>query len=147
MSQIHQQFGQNFKQTQNNNGLLFQGSDSSLEFRIEEDSDSFALVSVTRSSKKAVRLDDCFKLSSQETSWYGGPQQKYQHWPIDRLNFTDYSYITKEADNCGVAERYWLNSRGIFIYIEPEAPLFLNQVPMESLVYITKFLLKPSYQF
>lgn len=133
MSQIHQQFGQSFKQTRTEKGFLFEGLDSSLEFKIEEDTDSFALLSVTRSSKKAVRLDDCFKLNSQETSWYGGPQQKYQYWPIDRLSFNDYSYITKEADNCGIAERYWLNSRGIFIYVDQEAPLFLNQVSMESL--------------
>lgn len=133
VSQIHQEFGQNFKLTRTEHVLLFDGLDSSLEFRIEEDTNSFALVSITRSSKKAVRLDDCFKLNSQEMSWYGGPQQKYQYWPIDRLNFNDYSYITKEADNCGIAERYWLNSRGIFIYVEPEAPLFLNQVPLESL--------------
>lgn len=133
MSQIHQQFGQNFKLTRNEKGLLFDGLDSSLEFRIEEDTNSFALVSVTRISKKAVRLDDCFKLSSQEISWYGGPQQKSQYWPVDRLTFNDYSYITKEEDNCGVAERYWLNSRGLFIYVEPEAPLFLNQVALESL--------------
>lgn len=133
MSQIHQQFGGNFKQTDITNGIRFEGSDSSLELKIEEDTASFALVSVTRTSTKKVLLDDCFKLNSQEVSWYGGPQQKYQQWPIDRLRLTDYSYITKEADNCGVAERYWLNSRGIFIYVDAEAPLFINQVPQESL--------------
>ncbi|XP_037041892.1 myogenesis-regulating glycosidase-like [Bradysia coprophila] len=133
VSQINQQFGQNFKLTEAANNFLFDGSDSSLQFQIEEDTELYAIVSVTRSSKKAVTMDDCFKLNSQEVSWYGGPQQKYQYWPIDRLNLKDYSYITKEADNCGVAERYWLNSRGIFIYVDAEAPLFLNQAPMESL--------------
>lgn len=133
MSQIYQKFGQSFKATQSDTGYVFEGSDSSLEFRVEEDTSSFALVSVTRSSNKAERLDDCFKLRSQDISWYGGPQQKYQYWPIDRLNFNDYSYITKEADNCGVAERYWLNSQGVFIYVDAEAPLFLNQVASESL--------------
>lgn len=133
VSQIHQKFGQNFKVSRTENGFFFDGSDSSLEIRIEEDTNLFALVSIVRSSKIAEILDDCFKLRSDEVSWYGGPEQTVQYWPIDRLSFKDYSYVTKQADNCGVAERYWLNSRGIFIYVEPEAPLFLNQVPMESL--------------
>lgn len=133
MSQINQQFGTNFKVTDAENKFLFAGSDSSLQFQIDEDTEQYAILSVTRSTSKNVVLDDCFKLNSQEVSWYGGPQQKYQYWPIDRLNLKDYSYITKEADNCGVAERYWLNSRGIFIYVDADAPLFLNQAPMESL--------------
>lgn len=59
--------------------------------------------------------------------WYGGPQQKRQYWPIDRLVFDKYSYVTKEADNCGVAERYWLSSEGIFYYIDKKVPLFVDQ--------------------
>lgn len=133
MSQIKQKFGQNFKFARTDDGFLFAGTDSSLEFQVEEDTNSFALVTILRNSKINETLDDCFKLRSQEISWYGGPEQKYQYWPIDRLSFNDYSYVTKEEDNCGIAERYWLNSRGIFIYVQPEAPLFLNQVPMESL--------------
>ncbi|KAJ6650074.1 Myogenesis-regulating glycosidase [Pseudolycoriella hygida] len=133
VSQIHQQFGENFQLTKTNNGFIFGGSDSSLKIQIEEDTKTFALLSVERSSTKSFILDDCFKLNSQSVSWYGGPQQKYQYWPVDRLRFRDYSYITKEEDNCGVAERYWLNSRGVFIFVQPEAPLFLNQDPSESL--------------
>lgn len=133
MSQIKQEFGQNFKRTRTEHGFLFDGTVSSLEFRIEEDTRSFALISILRTSTINVPLQDCFRLKSSEVSWYGGPQQHRQYWPIDRLSFNDYSYVTKQADNCGVAERYWLNSRGVFIYVEQEAPLFLNQQPMESL--------------
>lgn len=133
MSQINQQFGSTFRVTDTvTNTIEFVGSDSSVKFQLEEDTEQHAIVSVTRSSNVTVVMDDCFKLNS-EVSWYGGPQQKYQYWPIERLNLKDYSYITKEADNCGVAERYWLNSRGIFMYVDAEAPLFLNQAPMESL--------------
>lgn len=60
--------------------------------------------------------------------WYGGPQQKRQYWPIERLVLPDYSYVTKEADNCGIAEPYWLNSEGIFYYFDKKVPLFIDQV-------------------
>lgn len=133
MSKINQQFGQNFKVARSANGIIFDGSDSSLEFQIEEDTNSFAQISIKRSSRIAERMDDCVNLRSQEISWYGGPEQRYQYWPIERLTFDDYSYVTKQVDNCAVAERYWLNSQGVFIYIEKEAPLFLNQIPLESM--------------
>lgn len=71
-------------------------------------------------------------------SWYGGPEQKYQYWPIEKLSFDDYSYVTKEADSCALAERYWLNSRGLFIYVEKEAPLFLTQSANSTMCLITK---------
>lgn len=36
-------------------------------------------------------------------------------------------------DNCAIAERYWLNSKGVFVYVDQEAPLFLNQIASKSL--------------
>lgn len=133
MSQINQKFGQNFKVTTTDDGFIFDGSDSSLQFRIEEDTNTFALISVERTTKSTERSDDCFELKSQEISWYGGPQQRYQYWPVDRLTFDDYSYVTKQVDNCAIAERYWLNSQGIFIYVDAEAPLFLNQIANKTI--------------
>lgn len=69
--------------------------------------------------------------------WFGGPQQKYQYWPIEKLRFNDYSYVTKEADNCAIAERYWLNSDGIFYYISENTPLFINQTARD-LCFVSK---------
>lgn len=66
-------------------------------------------------------------LDTSRISWYGGPQQKQQYWPVEKLRLENYSYLTKEADNCGVAERYWLNSGGSFIYVDVETPLFVSQ--------------------
>lgn len=37
------------------------------------------------------------------------------------------SYLTKEEINKGIAERYWLNSNGVFFYADLETPLFLDQ--------------------
>lgn len=66
-------------------------------------------------------------MNSDRKNWYGGPQQKKQYWPIEKCTFSQYSYVTKEADNCAIAERYWLNSEGIFFYINDAAPLFIDQ--------------------
>lgn len=40
--------------------------------------------------------------------------------------------MTKEADNCGVAEPYWLNSEGIFYYFDKKVPLFVDQNNLEK---------------
>lgn len=68
---------------------------------------------------------DCVRIAG--SNWFGGPQQKYQYWPIQKLRFSEYSFLTKEADNCAVADRYWLNSLGSFIYVDDTAPLFIDQ--------------------
>uniref|UniRef100_A0A1I8MXX3 Glycosyl hydrolase n=1 Tax=Musca domestica TaxID=7370 RepID=A0A1I8MXX3_MUSDO len=70
---------------------------------------------------------DCFDLDVASTHWYGGPEDRYQYYPVERLTFENYSYVTKEDHNAGVAERYWLNSNGVFIFVETETPLFINQ--------------------
>lgn len=70
---------------------------------------------------------DCVDLDMSMTHWYGGPEDRYQYWPVERLTFSNYSYLTKEDHNAGVAERYWLNSKGVFFYVETETPLFITQ--------------------
>lgn len=70
---------------------------------------------------------DCINLNVGNTHWYGGPEDRHQYWPIERQVFTNYSYLTKEDHNAGLAERYWLNSDGKFYYVEDETPLFIEQ--------------------
>lgn len=77
--------------------------------------------------------------------WFGGPQQKYQYWPIEKLRLNDYSYVTKEADNCAIAERYWLNSEGIFYYVSADTPLFINQTARD-LCFVSKLSLPYNIQ-
>lgn len=133
VSRLIQKFGPNFKATRTESGFTFDGYYSFLQIKLEEDTSAFALISVERHTKVVEKMEDCFDLKSQEISWYGGPQQRYQYWPIEKLTFDDYSYVTKQVDNCAIAERYWLNSQGIFIYVDAETPLFLNQVANKSL--------------
>ncbi|XP_049939040.1 myogenesis-regulating glycosidase-like [Schistocerca serialis cubense] len=58
---------------------------------------------------------------------YGGPEQYNQTWLIEDNVYSDYSYVSKEQDNVGVAERYWLFSDGRYVYIPPYVPLFIEQ--------------------
>lgn len=62
-------------------------------------------------------IQDCFELRPNEWSWYGGPSQHFQYWPIEKLRLKDYSYYPKREDHASVAERYWLNSAGAFIFV------------------------------
>ncbi|XP_049791625.1 myogenesis-regulating glycosidase-like [Schistocerca nitens] len=58
---------------------------------------------------------------------YGGLEQYNQKWPIEDNVYSDYSYVSKQQDNVGVAERYWLFSDGRYVYIPQYVPLFIEQ--------------------
>ncbi|XP_063627404.1 myogenesis-regulating glycosidase-like [Cydia splendana] len=101
------------------------------------------ILTITWEAPKGMRLEDCVNLGSRH--WYGGPQQKRQYWPIERLTLVDYSYVTKEADNCGIAEPYWLNSEGIFYYFDKKVPLFVDQNDLEKNAACFVAQVKPPY--
>ncbi|XP_055607370.1 myogenesis-regulating glycosidase [Uranotaenia lowii] len=90
------------------------------------DTAELSLFNVARNSRAKSRVTvDCINLMG--VNWFGGPQQKYQYWPIQKLHYEKYSFLTKEADNCAVADRYWLNALGSFVFVEQETPLFVDQ--------------------
>lgn len=122
-------FGNNITQYYIPNGVILAGNDQLVAITIVQykRSNTFALFRVARKLKASATATDCFNLDSSRVSWYGGPEQRYQHWPVEMDMLRDYSYVTKSTDNCGVAERYWLNSAGSFIYVDATVPLFINQ--------------------
>lgn len=69
---------------------------------------------------------DCYQLADN-TQWFGGPQMRYQHWPIQGMYFEEEPYVTTHPVNIAIAERYWLSSRGIYIYASDQDPLFIDQ--------------------
>lgn len=73
-------------------------------------------------------FQDCFDLDIGETNWYGGPERYVQEWPIEKM-YLDGSnpYVIQKSDNFAVAERYWLNSQGVYIFVEDRTPLFIDQ--------------------
>lgn len=120
-------------------GVLLDGNGPLIEVSVIESRPDFALFRVSRNLTIGTVVTDCLNLESSRLSWYGGPQQKQQYWPIEKLTFRNYSYVTKEADNCGVAERYWLNSAGSFVYVDERTPLFVTQnVDANTLCLVAK---------
>lgn len=109
------------------NGFMLQNvGGEEIEITKDIDQSDFSLLTVARNSRqKSQMVVDCVKIAG--ANWYGGPQQKYQYWPIQKLRFDEYSYLSKEADNCAVVDRYWLNSLGSFVYVDNKAPLFVDQ--------------------
>uniref|UniRef100_A0A182PF15 Uncharacterized protein n=1 Tax=Anopheles epiroticus TaxID=199890 RepID=A0A182PF15_9DIPT len=97
-----------------------------LELAREVDETNYAQIAVIRTAvPNSVTHVDCANLLG--TNWYGGPQQKYQYWPVQKLRFNRYSMLSKEADNSAVGDRYWLNGLGSYLYVDPWAPLFVDQ--------------------
>lgn len=108
------------------NGFKLTNSNGeAIEFTKTIDQNEFSQLKIARATRTRSQVVDCVRMSG--SNWFGGPQQKYQYWPIQKLRFDEYSFLTKEADNCAVADRYWLNSIGSFIYVDEEAPLFIDQ--------------------
>lgn len=74
----------------------------------------------------AGELVDCFQLTDG-TQWFGGPQLRYQHWPIQNMYYEEEPYLPTHPKNMAITERYWLSGTGIYIYVDEKSPLFLDQ--------------------
>lgn len=103
-------------------------SGDEISFTIEVDSANFQSVYVKRKFNRTRSIVDCVDLkTSDKVNWYGGPEQMDQRYPIQKFEFNDYAYITKELESAAIMERYWLSSAGFFILIDYQAPLFIDQ--------------------
>ena len=91
--------------------------------RIIAQTESCVHLSSTATSQSEI-LEDCYNLG--DAHWYGGPEQRHQYWPIEKTKFADYSYVPKEQDYQSIAERYWLSSEGVYIFVEEGVPLFID---------------------
>lgn len=88
---------------------------------------NYEIIVITR---VAADLDaefiDCFQFT-EGTQWFGGPQHRYQHWPIQHMYYEEEPYLPTHTTNMALSERYWLSSNGISIYVNETNPLFLDQ--------------------
>ncbi|XP_035718543.1 myogenesis-regulating glycosidase-like isoform X2 [Vespa mandarinia] len=85
------------------------------------------VINVSRIVKDSdAKLIDCYELGD-DTEWFGGPQLRYQHWPIQHMYYEEEPYVPTHPVNMAVAERYWLSGKGTYIYVDMKDPLFLDQ--------------------
>ncbi|XP_018572975.1 myogenesis-regulating glycosidase-like [Anoplophora glabripennis] len=82
----------------------------------------------TSESSNNKEFKDCFDLKKGELNWYGGPERWSQKWPVEKLTIDKNDpYVIKKSDNFAVAERYWLNSLGAYIFLDDRVPLYVDQ--------------------
>lgn len=46
-----------------------------------------------------------FCVDINNSTWFGGPETQYQYWPLNKFNWTDKSYVTKELDSQAVSAK------------------------------------------
>lgn len=115
------------RQEKSKDGFILHGPERDIEFKIIEDDNDFSLIKVS-TTFIANQIDiHCIDLETGQMNWFGGPEMYHQYWPIEKLHLEDYSYVPKESDHVAIAERYWLNSRGGFVYVDDKVPLFIDQ--------------------
>lgn len=130
-------FGKTVEQIKTPNGFELVSNDKRISFSITIDEPDFVEFKVFRELHKGLEGRDCVKLNG--ANWYGGPEQIYQqYWPIEKQKYANYDYIPKTGDFMGIAERYWLNSKGSYVYVSFETPLFIDQDPNKELCLIAK---------
>ncbi|CRL02784.1 CLUMA_CG015748, isoform A [Clunio marinus] len=134
------------KATKSPHGLILSGRGDEIEMSIEVDESGYSQFSVTRRNIRQLFIsnldgikrlilfhhrtstEDCVDLgNATKVNWFGGNQQRHQYYPIQNMTHKHNSYVTKAVQNQAIAERYWLNSNGIFIRVDNDAPLFIDQ--------------------
>ncbi|EZA50367.1 hypothetical protein X777_11178 [Ooceraea biroi] len=85
------------------------------------------VIQVTRVvANSRAQLIDCYQFT-EGTQWFGGPQLRYQHWPIQHMYYEEEPYVPTHPANMALSERYWLSGRGVYIYVNETNPLFHDQ--------------------
>ena len=87
---------------------------------------------VTWETNHLKSLKDCFNLDNDH-QWYGGPEEYYQRFPMNKEFQRDMvPYLPGDMlqDSKkyfgGVAEPYWLTSKGVSIWVPEGIPLFYS---------------------
>ncbi|XP_053655548.1 myogenesis-regulating glycosidase isoform X3 [Cherax quadricarinatus] len=76
-----------------------------------------------------TELKDCVSL---EGHWYGGGEQVFQPWPIEKEPRDETAFITADMLQNpsrwygGLTEAYWISSIGVAVRVEETTPLFVS---------------------
>lgn len=99
-----------------------------MSITIDVDSSDFISVYVKRNfTNRNVKASACVSLDEDNLNWFGGPQQRHQKYPIQKLILKNLPYVTTEVNSAAIMERYWLASNGFFVLVDLDAPLFVSQ--------------------
>lgn len=117
--------GQNFNNIDCNNDFSKCIIDEQTILSIKEVNSGYRVSWTSKNTSHSFK--DCYNLNIGETFWFGGPE-RYVQKPLEQLILDGNNpYIIKNSDNFAVAERYYLNSKGTFIFIHDNVPLFIDQ--------------------
>ncbi|XP_023942929.2 myogenesis-regulating glycosidase-like [Bicyclus anynana] len=106
-------------------GVLVHIGSANLTVRtVRDDAADARGIKIKWDSYEPLRFEDCFDFGSKH--WYAGPMQIDQIYPIEGAQQNYSAYVSKETDNGAIVERYWLNSAGEYIYVNPQVPLFVD---------------------
>uniref|UniRef100_A0A1B0CA68 Putative glucosidase net37 n=1 Tax=Lutzomyia longipalpis TaxID=7200 RepID=A0A1B0CA68_LUTLO len=109
---------------------VLRSREGSVSFNTAVDEDGLAVFHINQTIRTTDFVEHCFDLVNPDgNNWFAGPHKYYQHWPSQVLQFTDDAYLPKESSHSSISERYWLTSKGMFIYFSDRTPLFLNRKP------------------
>ncbi|CAO1334755.1 unnamed protein product [Diamesa serratosioi] len=115
------------KSRKTDRGFILYGRGDEIEFAVEVDERDYSQFSISRRNIRKS-ANDCINLEGKsKVNWYGGNQQREQYYPIQNITHKHASYVTKELYNMAIAERYWLNSNGVYFFVNPDVPLFIDQ--------------------
>lgn len=114
------------------NDYVIDGSNSRASFHFKRSPDGQFAYDISQTFKQMPNQHEhqtsvCFEMRIDEWNWFGGPSQRRQYWPVEKLKFHDYEYVPKHNEQMNVAERYWLNSAGSFIQYKERHPLYITQ--------------------
>lgn len=131
--ELERNFGKNISIAGKENGFTLHGFGQSIDFTPVADTIELTLVRVERRLHSSQSVSDCFRLMSHEgTHWFGGAEAIDQLWPIEKMSCDNCAYLPDRNNKWSVAERYWLNSNGSFVYVDSQTPLFIDQNVRDS---------------
>lgn len=87
-----------------------------------------ALWVTLNSTNDNASVGTCLELGDG-VNWFGGPEVKYQIWPIERAQWNYTAYYPKEDEAVAIAEPYWVSSEGTYFYVNPKSSLFIGESP------------------
>ncbi|KAK7791068.1 hypothetical protein R5R35_007157 [Gryllus longicercus] len=72
---------------------------------------------------------DCYDWTSEYGHWYGGGQTPNMQWPVERGEIKMAPFITGDTSKHqwgNVVKRYFINSNGVVLFVDPSTPLYIS---------------------